>query len=225
MINNLTVCIGATCTWTGIDALLIDTSRGARAVRVDNTLRTAIGWHADIVGQAGAGRDVVGVAALRVGAARTWHARISWPRDRRGCGDLNAGTLAKRIAGVARRTLADGIVIGHLAAGIVTARARTGIHTLLIDTGGELGTIRADHTLGPTVGWGSLIARQAGADTHTIHFAVLAVRPTRIWIAGFAILHNGLGRWDKLTGGQRIPGIAHDARANRIVIADGALRI
>ncbi len=225
MIDHLAVGVGAAGAGTRVNTLLIDAGRVAGTVRVDDTLGPAVGRHAHIVGQAGAGRDVVGVAALGVGTAGAGQAGIYRPRHRRRRRDFNARALAEGIPRVAGRTLTDGVVIGHLAAGVVATRSRTGVHALLIDAGGELGAVRADHTLGPAVGRGALVAGQAGAHAHTVHLPVLAVGAAGVGVAGLAVLHHRLGRRDELASGQRVARVAGAARANGVVVAHAALRV
>ena len=56
-------------------------------------------------------------------------------------------TSHKGVTGVAWITLADGIVIGCSAVGVATTDSRTGVATLLTDTGFVSGTLSADNTL------------------------------------------------------------------------------
>jgi len=57
-------------------------------------------------------------------------------------------TAGERVADVAGRTGADGVVIDDQALSVQSTSARTRVHTLLVDTGLGLRTLAAHYTLG-----------------------------------------------------------------------------
>jgi hypothetical protein len=67
--DHCTLGAGGARTRTGVAALFVDAGPVARAVRVDEALGPTVGRHTHIPGQARAGGNAVGVAALRVAAA------------------------------------------------------------------------------------------------------------------------------------------------------------
>ena len=140
MIDNLTFCIGATGARAGINASLLDTGSVAGAVWVNTALRSAVGRSPNVVRQTCAGSNLSCVVILTLGEGSTgrWVAGIYLFNDWSWwwCGDLHSDTIAEWVPGEARGTLADGIVVGHLAPGIVTTGAWAGVHTLLVDAGG-----------------------------------------------------------------------------------------
>jgi len=71
---------GGTGPGARIPALLVNAGPVAGALTVDEALGPAVGRHADVAGQAGAGRHAAHVAALGIAAARVGHTRISRSR-------------------------------------------------------------------------------------------------------------------------------------------------
>ena len=140
MIDNLTFCIGATGARAGINASLLDTGSVAGAVWVNTALRSAVGRSPNVVRQTCAGSNLSCVVILTLGEGSTgrWVAGIYLFNDWSWwwCSDLHSDTIAEWVPSEARGTLADGIVVGHLAPGIVTTGAWAGVHTLLVDAGG-----------------------------------------------------------------------------------------
>ena len=83
--------------------------------------------------------------------------------------------VTEGVSGVARGTMTDGDVVGNMTPGIDTTGPWAGVNTLLVDTGSLLVTVRADHTLWPTVGRVALISRYAVADTNSVLLPMLTV--------------------------------------------------
>ena len=122
----------------------------------------------------------------------------------------NSDTVAEWIASKSWRTLADWVVVGDLAPGVIATGTGTRINTLLIDTSSQLVTIRADNTLWATVRRSSLEGREACTHTYSINFSVLAVGSARIGIAWVSIKFNWLWwRYDLASGGwiTRVAGV------------------
>lgn len=88
-------------------------------------------------------------------------------------------TSYKGITGHAGWTAADGVMVDNLAASVDTASARAGVDTLLLDTCFVLGTVGADHALGPAGGRRAYEPGETRADGVTVHFTALTVGTTR----------------------------------------------
>lgn len=165
VIEHLAACIEAARTAARVHALLVHACLVGAALGADHALGPALGRHAHVAGQTGAGGLAVGTVALGVGAARRRMARLA--RSHRI--QLGASTLAERIAGEAGRTRADRNVLNDLALGVVAARARARIAALAAHAGaiactvGAAGALRAAALVRV-----ALVLGQAGA------FAVLA---------------------------------------------------
>ena len=227
VVDNLTFCIGTTGARAGINTSLLDTGSVAGAVWVNTAFRSAVGRSPNVVRKTCAGSNLSCVIILTLGEGSTgrWVAGIYLFNDWSWwwCGDLHSDTVAEWVPGEARGTLADGIVVGHLAPGIVTAGAWAGVHTLLVDTGGQLATVRADHTLGSAVWRVSLVAWDTGADTHTINLPVLTVGTTGIGVTWVSVHLYGFWWGDEGAGRGGISLVAWVAGADGVVIPDRAL--
>jgi len=70
VVNHIALGVEATRAGTGIAALLINAGLMTGTLSIDGTLRTAIGWSTQILGQAGAGWSAVNLATLRIRSAR-----------------------------------------------------------------------------------------------------------------------------------------------------------
>lgn len=76
VVHHTALCIWAASTSTRVSAFLVNASLVAGALRVDDTLRSAIGRRTDVIRQARAGGTFPAHLALRVRAARRRLARI-----------------------------------------------------------------------------------------------------------------------------------------------------
>ena len=81
-------------------------------------------------------------------------------------------------------------MIDHLAFSIGSTGARTGVYTLLLDTGHGQWTLRAEETLWPAVGRTSEISLQTGADRSGSLRAALTVGTTGVRGAGINLDGN-----------------------------------
>ena len=104
--------------------------------------------------------------------------------------DLASG---ERIAGVTRRTRADGIVAHHLADGLSAANAWARIRTLLIDAGLSGRALGIGNAFGTAFRRNAQIARQARTDRSGPYWPTVTVRPARRWIARL-FLNRRFGR-------------------------------
>ena len=75
-------------------------------------------------------------------------------------------------------------MVDHLALSIGSTGARTGVDTLLLDTGHSQGTLRAEQTLWPAVGRTSEISLQTGTDGAGSFRSTLTVGTTGVRSAG-----------------------------------------
>ena len=217
----MTFGIWSTGSWTGVDTFLPDTGEVAGAVRVDAALRPAVRRDSDVVGETGAGRHLPlqVVLALREGTAGRGVAGVNIRlRHHRSYGRLHLDTVTEGVSGVSRGTLTDGVVVGDLAPGVVTTGPRAGVHTLLVDAGSELTTVRADHALWPAVGRVALIARDAGADTDSVNLSVLTVGAAGVRVTGVRDHGRGLGRRDESTGGGGVSCVSLVTAADGVVV-------
>ena len=144
VVDDLTPGVVATCSWTGVDTLLVDAGRELVTVRADHTLRPAVGRVALVAGDTGTHADSIDLPVLTVGAAGVWVAGVSWLDWRRRRDESTGGggvSCVSRVAG------ADGIVVPHGALGVPPTGPGTGVTTLLLDTGQVVGTLSVDQTL------------------------------------------------------------------------------
>ena len=87
------------------------------------------------------------------------------------------------VTNVPSRALTDRIVVDHLAPSIGTANSRARINTLLADASSGQAALRTDDTFRAAVWRATDEVRVARADTCAIHFSLLAVGATWVWIA------------------------------------------
>ena len=75
VVDNPTVCVGGTRSWTRIDAFLVDTRAIRGTVRADDTLWSTIGCRSDHIGHTGTICLAIHNGAKGVGSARM---RLAW---------------------------------------------------------------------------------------------------------------------------------------------------
>ena len=80
VVDNPTVCVGGTRSWTRIDAFLVDTRAIRGTVRADDTFWTTIGCRSDHIGHTGTICLAIHNGAESVGSARMRTARIGRKR-------------------------------------------------------------------------------------------------------------------------------------------------
>lgn len=129
----------------------------------------------------------------------------------------------ERIAAVVKRTAAHRIVIGHLAAGVQAARARTRIgapliHARLVEI--ALGTGRAFRT---TSGRHSDVVGLTRANRVLVDIAALAVRTARRWYARIR-MHQRLDGY-QMASHRRVASVARMTATVRPVVGDVTFRI
>ena len=221
VVHHLTLRIRSTGPGTRVDTFLPDTGQVARTVGVDAALRPAVWRDSNIVGEAGAGRHLPleVVLALRERTTGRGVAGVNIRlRHHRSHGRLHLHTVAEGVSGVARGTLADGVVVGDLTPGVVTTGPGAGVHTLLVDAGSQLTTVRADHALWPAVGRVALISRDAGTDTDSVHLSVLTVGPTGVRVTGVRDHWSRLGGRDESTGRGGVSCVSLVTAADGVVV-------
>lgn len=173
MIHDPTIRIGSASSRTRIHALVVHAAPARRAVRGRHALGPAAGRNADHAGHAGALGHPVDDLTLGVVPAgmRTARIRRKWSQNaldgqRRPDGCWNDLTVlsAVRIAGVARRAVAERDVIGYGTDGL-TAKARTGVNATPVETGLRGRTLRVRDALWPAAGqFRAGVTWQANAD-------------------------------------------------------------
>jgi hypothetical protein len=220
VVLNLALCIGSTGAGARVDAALVEARPVAWALGVDRTLRAAVRWHANVVGEAGAGSNPT-ASTLPAGGELATGGRVAGvhrrgPGGRRG--DNHSCALAEGVTSETWRALADRVVVGDLASGVVAADAGARVHTLLVDAGGQLVAVRADDTLGPTCWGDALVGGEAGAHTHSIDLLVLTVGATRVWVARRPFFFHRLN--DEGASGDRVPFVVRVAGADGVVVPD-----
>ncbi len=110
----------------GVDALELATGQVGPAVRIDFTLRMAVGRRAQVAWQTGAGAVSAAFSLLAVWSARVGVARVLDLV----VGDDSAGrrvALVGRVALVALEAGADWLLVDHVAHGVDAAQASTRI--------------------------------------------------------------------------------------------------
>lgn len=93
-------------------------------------------------------------------------------------------TPSERIAGVSLVAAAYGVVIHHLALGVLATGAWAGVLTLVAEARLGQRAVSTDHALWPAARWISNEARLAGAYRVIVHHLADAVCTARRWCAG-----------------------------------------
>ena len=109
-------------------------------------------------------------------------------------------------------------MVDHLTLSIGSTGAGAGVHTLLVDAGSELTTVRADHTLWPAVGRVALISRNAGADTNSVNLSVLTVGTAGVRVTGVRDHGRGLGWRDESTSRGGVSCVSLVTAADGVVV-------
>ena len=83
MLDHVAFGVNAACTGARVATLLVQTRQVAGTLGVDNTLRAAVGWNADISGQTTARGDAAFFTALCIFATWIGDARVDrgWGRN------------------------------------------------------------------------------------------------------------------------------------------------
>lgn len=221
MVLNLALRIGSTGAGAWVDAPLIEACPVAWALGVDGTLRAAVRGNTNVVGEAGTGSHpaVPPIPSFPAGGELAARGRVAGVH-RRGPGGWrghhHSCALAEGVTSEAWRALADWVVVGDLASGVVATDTRARVHTLLVDAGSQLVAVRADDTLWPTCRGDALVGGEAGAHTHSVDLPVLTVRATRVRVAWRSFLFHRLN--DEGTSGERVPFVVQVAGADGVVV-------
>lgn len=217
-------CIGSTGAGARINTPLIETGKVAGTLCVYGALRSAVGRHSDIVWLAGTGSHKATLSTGGEGATWSWVARVHWGWLWWWRGYHYSDALTEWIPREAWRALADWVVVGHLAPGVVATDTWAWVYTLLVDAGGQMVAVRADHALRAAGRGDSLVRGKTGAHTHSIDFSVLTVWSTGVPSTWVQVCFNW-GWWYECTGRQRVTVVAAITCADGVVIPDGALSI
>lgn len=224
----------ATGSRAGIATPEIQTVLVQGTVRVRGALRSTGGRSAHEVGQAVADRLLVVGATLGIGSARRGLAWVNYGRTlRHNCRQRGGGfrwswrgfgyrvTSHKGISPHSLRTRAGGQVVVHVAEGVQSAGAWTGILALLPDAGLVPGAVRVEDTLRPAAHVGiSSVLRNAAAFSTVAHRVgstdrgVARILHRRRWL----LLDYRLG----LAGIEGIAGVTRLAEAVGLVLVDSA---
>ena len=219
MVLHNTLCIWSTRSRAWVNTFFVETGFVAGTFCIDGAFWPAVGWHSDVVWLTSAGSNLIALSAGGEGSTRGWAARVDRNRSWWRSSDDHLGTLAEWIASETRGALAHRVMVGDLTSCIVSTNTRAGIDTFLVDAGGEMTTIRADHTLGSAGWWGALVGGQTRANTHSIDFTMLAVWTTGVGITWISVNHNR--RWrNQCTSRYRVSFISTVACTDGIVISD-----
>ena len=132
----------------GVATLLLNASRGLRALGAHQTLWPTVGRRANVVALTGAHTHSVLHLELTVGSAWVRIAGIQLLDNRHA--SRHKETLCDGITRVACQTRADRLVAICVADGVDATGARTWIQTLVVHTGPVRRTVCVEYTLGPT---------------------------------------------------------------------------
>lgn len=218
MLHHLADGVAAARSRTGIHASLLLAGQMVLALVVIGALRPAVRRSSDKVGLAGAGRLVADLAANGIGTTRRRHARIVGTLFL-----LGGQTSGDGVSGHARLATADGVVVHHLALGIVAAGTSARILALLVNAGTVLGALRADHTLRLAAGRGTDVTLHTAAHRVAVGVLALAVRTAGRRLAG--ILRTAGDHLDERARAMRIAGVPIEAVAVGSMVQDTALSI
>jgi hypothetical protein len=116
---------------TRVGTLLLDTRLVAGALGVEDTLWTAVGSGANVATETGARLVPIDFSAESIGAA--WVRHTGDVRGRRGRLVRILVAVEERVAAVASRTAADGVVVDNFALCIGATGARARVSALLLD--------------------------------------------------------------------------------------------
>ena len=139
--------VGSTEAGTGIPAALLHARCGLAALGADQALWSAVGWGANHGNLTGAHTYSVLFLMLAVGAARIGITGIRFFNYR--YTSRHQGTLGDCVSDVAVETGADGGVADSVANGIDPTDPRTGVHTLVVDTGTVAWAVSVMNTFWP----------------------------------------------------------------------------
>ena len=110
------------------------------------------------------------------------------------CGDPPAAS--EGVSSISLLTPTDGVVVDDLTLGEGSTGSRTGVTTLLTDTGEVTGTLAVEDTLWSTVWRHSHISRQTGAGGDVVLVPALRERSAGVWQAGVDWFWPAGGDWD-----------------------------
>lgn len=100
----------------------------------------------------------------------------------------NSGALCEWIAGIARWTSANRIMIRCMAYRANAACVRTWISAFTIDAGAIVWTFRTDHTFGTTIGWRTNVVRLTWAHCMPIGISAITIWSARRRLAWVVVL-------------------------------------
>lgn len=221
--DDLTLGVDTAAARTRVDALVVDTGLAGGTVRVDDTLRSAVGWGADVTRQTGTGWSATRRLALSVRTAGGRRARVAGGFQGGWWRWWNIIATPERIAGLSRTTTADRAVIDNFTSCVEAAGAETRVGALLVDAGPCLRTLCAHNALGTAAGRTAAVALQTRAHGVVVRGTALAVgaaRRRRAWVlwCDWGCLHNP-------AVGERIAGVALRTRADGNVVDDVTLSV
>ena len=143
MVGHLTVGIGPTETWAGINTVKVPALLASWTVRVDDTLRSAGNIRvSEVVRDAAAGTSRTSLGTDSIASTGRRIAGIDYFRDRSRCCDSVTG--GEGVSGVSWVTATCWSVIVDTAGGVSSTHSRAGINTFLSDTGFIHRTFKVD---------------------------------------------------------------------------------
>jgi hypothetical protein len=153
MIHNLAVCILATCPWARILAFISYTGAIWRAIRIQNTFRSATFIRiSNIVGRTGTCSCTILFSALCIWSTRVW---IAWSRCFINWFFLHNWALSEWISTITCQTDAHWSMANHTTFCIGSTGSRTRISAFLVDACQIARTFCIIDTFRTTIGWRS----------------------------------------------------------------------
>ena len=219
VVDDLTPGVVATSPRTGVDTLLVDAGRELVTVRADHTLWPAVRRVALVAWDTGTHTDTIDLPVLTVGTTGIRVAGVG-RLDRRRRRD--EGTGGGGVSCVSRVAGADGIVVPHGALGVPPAGPRTGVATLLLDTGQVVGTLSVDQTL-----WSAAHVRvsdvvlDTSAGSGSVPGGALCVGSTGRGVAGVDRVGSGDDLGQERAAREGVSGVLGGAGADGIVVDGG----
>lgn len=149
------------------------------AIRVNNTLRSAIRWLSNIVVYASAVSFTIPFKALCVGTTRWWIARIYWFRQ---C-CYNIVTTFEWVPSLSCIATAYWTVINNFTSCWQTTSIYAWIDTVLIDTSFSWRAFRTNNTLWSASRWRTLVSFNTSTNCRIIWSFTNTIRSTWRWMA------------------------------------------
>lgn len=116
-------------------------------------------------------------------------------------------------------------MVDHITLGVDAAHPNAGVGAAQVDTGQGGGALSIDDALGTARGWGTIVARVAGADGATLLLMAVGIGSTGAGVARVGRLGVWHAFWDRGTLDKRVAGVGLVTHTDGIMVEDRALGV